>query len=1434
MNTEFTHNPILINKINLSLSTQENIYITDTILYTGVIPDDVNKSIISYIKKNKNLDKSNDTMNNHKSNDAMNNLIKNFYGDKWKTKFKLDTIIKGGNDVYDIGNFNINELKELNISNVLGDNNNLDIDADDLIDDNELDDKSELASKTKITSKTDLDDKNESENKTKTNLNNTSKKINKKTFNLSDVHIFPYDNILELKYKIYVTFNIPIYRQHLFFIHKSTVYPLNYLINIQHENIPINIFDLNNDSKTKVDNIPVDLEFYDKKNLINVMANDKFEILLNLYNKFNVTSFYLVDLEDIINPLKLYEIVKTDKYQMELIYYGFILKYFPMMTYAVFTEYLKNDNNFDIIYPELLPNKKHLIKKLELESYITYKSHEYLEKKDKLDIYSSVINTIIKLINYKQNNLYVVNIRNLFDLLELSESIINCNLYFEHNNRIISVKKTYITEQEIEEIQPLNTVSIKIKMNKEINETMKLVIYMNGNYYIKTEFREESHMDFLSIKKLAVKFVNPLIEMFNNTNSIINNGNKILSIEDNITFIDSNIKFYISEDFTSKKMEIFKEILQQFNSCNIMTQNETNANELEFFFNKGMYKYSIESIEKNLQITNYYSFLSEQAVLQKWNTIYTKTKIFNIEVVGNKIKINIKGVSNDIEMNIYILYIHGLINIYKESTIKLKSNEHTNEKSYEKNLKNLKIQDPLLYDFKKIYNSDKIYSKICQKPYQPVIISNDEYNKLKPEAKEKTVKYWNYTTQKEVWYNCPNAKYPYLKFIIKQHPKDFCIPCCKKLDISVENINLEKQKIHNTCLSKHIYSTEKTNVTKNSSYISGYGKDIEIGRLSRLPEHTLEPLFFDIYSESGDIDQECTTKDGYYLFGIDQTYGLYTNFGLLNTIAHSLNFSPGEFILEICKKIKTNQNYFKMLLHGNIYNYFDSIKDLIKLFSNLSINQVASELDNIPMDDILTDIAYYYFNLNIIKFVDTEKEKIKLLLPKYLNDYNSMFPTTFKYLITLTYKNKIYPVYIFNTQLYKQSGIINTKIYSYNSGLISIIKSIVKKTISQNINEYNKKYTLDIIKEFCSSLKYNIDLYYMNKEGYCYAVNISYKNKVIYFPIEKSFCSDNNIHYLPYDGKNTVDYDIYDSFIKVLNNWNIKKSKDAKLPTDITLYNIITCEKWLNINKTLRVIGFECNNKQYFINEITKINASKINDVPFQVLLFNPHTINMAISRYDNNAKISKNFHDLPMAKYRYNIDNIVLLHFINIFKSSRNEKIRDKMIKEIIKNKDIKNTNSLNNLMENLESENDRHKLSSIIYEYTNNHKNKKIMISDIDITIFDFDNLELKKMRLLPPDKLAQHLRKIASTFVKIEKKVKLSDFPNIIETCGKSEYCYKNKLIVTEKILKNVIDVIVSSAENETTWDQMFNILTIQQTLNIFKFIKRKNEILSTEIF
>ena len=1083
------------------------------------------------------------------------------------------------------------------------------------------------------------------------------------------------------------------------------------------------------------------------------------------------------------------------------------------------------------------------MRKYNLQTDITEQAYETDDKDINKNLYSSITQTTISINNYNQDIEYVISIRNLFDIIELNSAITYCkaNVLYENNN--LMLKKSYMNEKEPLDIIPINSVLIKIKINPDTNENMRIILFKNGNYLIKTNWREENYMDFKKITKIVSEKINPIIKMINNMDEYVKyNQVQLLEVyEKNITFTETAISFYYDADVTESRFNLIKNILEDYKKAGIVISKENVSLGYEFFFKKGMYKYDSSRLEKVISIDNYYDYLSNGVIYQKWETIFEKTRLLQILNISSKLKITISGIRNDTEMNIFYLYLKGLLFTYNEHAkkIKLISDEIVQTKS-KRSLKTLKYQDPLLYDFKKIYNTNIVYSRKCQKQYQPIILSDEEYDKLSKDKKDKTTRYWNFTKEKPVWYNCPNPKYPYLKFITKIHPKDFCIPCCKKIEMS-EKVNKKKQEIHNTCLTEHIYTGEKVNLTKGSHYIASYGKNIEIGRISRLPENTLEPLFFDTYSPEGGVDQECTTADGYYLLGIKQNTIHINDVGMIFSIAHAINMSIDAFLTEAAKRIKKNPDKFRVLLDGNIGLYFSSNNDLADAVSILNKDSelIPNNYHSIPWNELFISIAYYHFGVNIILFMDKQKEMIEMQLPKGLKDPDEMFPESHKNLIVLNRANKYNPVYLFNTEIYKRTGIIDTRLFLNESGIVAILKAVVRKSFyNQNYNKIKNNIDLTVIKELAKDNNININKYYINYNNLCYGIVLSYKNKDIFMPVVESHYplqKNINLAFTPYNGEYNASVEILNNIFKIFNKWNEKISAQNKLE-GINIYPNLEIQQWLKLQN--EIIGLSINNINYFIKPISEKEAIKYIKKPIQTLMYHPYKINQLINMVKNGSikpginsdiaiKTEKNM-------YEHYLYNIYLLHIIKTLNKERDKVIRKKINTLIVKTKFDKDMSDIREFIKNIKDDEDKIKLKNLLSKYLTEHHDKKKLLDDIDNSYFNFDKLILEKFKSMPLNKVKASLYDLSKQFVKIGSIPKNFKFPNILVTCkGKDvNYCSENKLIMEKNKLDDIIDVLSHDIINPTKWKWLFNSIFIEKYVQYFKFIARKNETIEVE--
>ena len=1266
---------------------------------------------------------------------------------------------------------------------------------------------------------------------------------------VTDIELFPDDNILDFKNKIYLTTDIPIYRQHLYFVNRNRTTPANYTVRRNNNVVPVDITSLidfykndtsKNDRRDSIEGIPVDLTLYANKSFTTVTAEDTFSLLVT--NDTHV--YYLVDLASLI-PTDLYTRIHKDRYQLDVVYYGFIQLYFPMLTPAVFNDYLKNEKAISELYPTLKRSKRELQSVVNLETDIAAESYAAFDNPN-ADVFSSITSTTLSVSKNWREKEHVLILRNIFDLLELNEQVTyaKCCIPLQENQYVVC-KKSYQFDKEPRDNPQIDTLMYKIRTNQDTNEHVRLILYKNGNYLIRTEWREERHMDFKAITALVSSVVNPVIKKINQLGSTVKHTDIQLPeiTKDSVIFTETDIVFYYDEDMTETRFAVIKQILEDYRKAEIITQRESLTVGLDFYFNKGMHKYDSKRLEKTIGVNNYYEYLSNGAVKQKWDTVFERTRVFNVSNAASKLRMAISGIRNDLEMQIFYTYLLGLLSIYENNAPKRNIDEAMQQKA-KKTLKNLKIQDPILYDFKKIYKSNVVYSKICQKPYQPLILTESEYRDLSKAKQETAVKYWNFTKEKPAWYSCPNAKYPFIKFITKVHPRDYCIPCCKKIQMS-ENVNIKRQEIHSECLKSFKYTGEKVSLTKGSHYIATYGKDIETGRISRLPEHTLEPLFFDTHSTSA-ADQECATADGYYLFGVDQHLPAVRGIGLLFCLVHALGSTVAGFLTECAMRVKKDQTRFKIILDGEITRYFSSADALAQAISNLGGNLVSNAELDIDWNQLFKSLAYNYYGINVIQFVDRERGTIDLQMPRGLRTPQELFPDGFKNLVVVTRKGLFYPVYLLNTELFKRTGVIDSRLYLNESGLMIIIRAVVVKHFENTTaGGIKKSIDLSVVKRFVKQSGLKLTAYFVNSSNLCYAVLAGLSggssgsnekktsksesrvnkgvSKGVYFPIDASYYSlDRSVELIfkPYSDQYACSKDDLLALVDKYNQWVGKQSAAAGFGKT-AMFPLIETNKNLVVDG--RAIGFTSGGLNYYHQASQAAQAST-------KLMYDPVFINKIISTGQVGLQSSVK-QDTDQAMYHHYAHSLILLHFIDVFNKQRNHGLRRSFLTTVMKTNFDKNTDRLGAFIEKVPRVEDQVKLKAIVNDYAIS-RNKKQLVQDLASAYFLFDRIEIEKIKKMTKKEAAAKLHQIARDFVMVG-NVKVKSFPTTLVICGSSGYCASGRLQVTKQQLSDSIDVIAQHITDEMKSKWIFNSVFINRGLSMLKFIRRKHELVTVEL-
>lgn len=1419
MSNIFTNNPIKINIIDINKT------ITKTLIFLGTIPDNVNNEIMKIGKS--------------KYNEI---IIQKFYGKNWKM---ILCINKSGGDDNDAATQDDNATATQDDNAAASDFDEFNFDNKQLKDDT-------IHKKLKPGKKDKPDIQANTNQYTLLKANSIDDYENKVNYITNkDISIYPEDNILDLKKKLFYFLGISIFKQHIWFSYQKKNIALYYSVLLNNEIFNVSVDDiLNNDILKKIENIPINNYFYQNKNFIKIKAYDTFSTLEEIYHKYGVTEYNLLDLDLFIKQQDS-KVATIDNFQLELIYYGFIIIYWPMLSYNAFYEYMNNKDNFHVYFPNIEPNINILFEKYKLEKNIIDIKYDLINNKESINklkkikdlLNISITHSIISVLSYGNSKDKIISLRNLFDILQLSDTIIACKYVFNYNGKLFTIHKVFKNNKKIKDIINVESLIIKIKINTETLEYLNIVLYNNGNYIIKSHWREEYYYNFDDIYRESMKYSIDIINHINSLkNNVIVNGKTLpLLTKQNSVISEINININYNKSINNEEFDILKSVLSDFHKAGIVNiKTLENINILEYYFIKGMYQFDAERIEKSIVINNYYNYLIDGVIQNKWTTIFEQNRVVKITHRYADIKFEINGIKYS-EFFTFFNFILTLFDIYQSQIIKtpsIVSNVDLHNNINKKKLKNLKEQDPVLYNFKKYYKTENVYSKICQKPYQPLMINKEAYDLLPADKKKNTIKYWNFTTNKDTFYTCPNLKYPYVKFIVNRHPKNFCIPCCKKTQI-LENTKEARKLIYDICIKDHIYTKKEKVITLGSRYISSYGKYTESGRISKLPENTLESLFYETFSNiSNGIDNECTLKSGYYIFGVEQIYNSINN-GVLYSLAHATDNNIIDLINKFINLIKSDPSKFNILLDGEIYKYFNNYNIFIDIIIDTFISNSLQEPNNIPWNFIFINMSFIYMDI-IFTVFDDNKNTVNLILPDYITDEKYYMTQTHNHIILIKQNNFYNPIYLLDTDEFFKFKIFTLKVFNEKHNIIQIISNLISASNKKNkklVSEFN----IQTIEKFIKTKKISIETVYINQLNMVYYICLKDNKTYIYLPIELSFYTSKE-YKISYDLINRkltkCSIDILVNFIKTFNQW-------INTSNLVLEYPLLEIEKWIclskyekDINDNSVIIGFIYNNLHFYCSDITLKKALLIQNCPIFPIFYDPDDINKVIynKEYPTKNTLTKN---ISKSIYNTNIYKLILLEFMTYFNKQKNNELRKKIKKYLLISLD-KNSNDINKyLTELINIPDDVDKLNIQILDYYQNHNDKVILFNEIDNISYKFDQETLEYLKKLKNHKsIVSELTKISNnlfTFGDIN-KLKNFEFPNMFAACGtniksnsnnENSYCNKNKLIIEKKTLYNMLNIFAADIMNPVKEKWLFSNILIDNVISYFKFIKRIDE-------
>lgn len=941
---------------------------------------------------------------------------------------------------------------------------------------------------------------------------------------LSQVTIFPEDRVSDFKEKVQLATGIPPFRQHIFYHDaEKQAHPLYYQVRTER---PL-IVDLAQDLKLpRVAGIPVRQEVYQERDSLFVQARDHFYTMGQLAEE-GIHEFNLVDLQEYTGSLSS---IASDSHQLGLVYYGFVAIYYPMLNWDAFQVYM-SEGSLAQAYPELQPNPNTLDKRYKAETTLLraeHKARKYTNVLSAPSIKSSILQS--------KFNQAIVNIQNLHSRLVTSEDVplIRTRIYHEYKPLIITKLHKEAGETAFEHLKfrlqmpDVSSIILGIRLRRSAGKTSQrhnyaiLVIRAYGPLQLRTAWAEDDHMTFKELAELSVT-VNKQIEAINALGrEVLTSSYQLPELApQNTKYSSLTLHIFWQQSLNNDQFQVMKQAFQDdFPSgvvASVTSEETVPVGTFMFRYLKGMvYDELATPADYNYgpDLDNY-DYLINAKSRVRWLAAYGQGRTCAIVTRTADTRIEIQDVreAEFEQIRAYVAFKLASLSFGKNS--RQFSNDSSSGNINTKNLlKLLKVRDPELFNFRQ-HSSEVVFSRICQREHQPVPLNESEYKNFVKDPKNKKlrpIKYHNFTTQTPMYYVCPNARFPHLSFITGQHPKDFCLPCCKKTLLEGAQ-NTKKGVQHNVCLESGRYTDSASESGANSRYIMNYGKSIEINRLGHLPDLLLRYFLYNSQILTG-VDIHDISKSAYYLYGIPQHSGPVSDIGVLFAAANALEITTEALLKDLRGYLKDHPEQYSSLLQGRLPDYFADVDDfknsLISIDASQNRTATARATRFTSWNEVVLELLRAAKGIETIILEDTaldtagtshksdSRDGIDFILPRQVQHSKEIFTRADveKFMVLLRKTKRVrnlfssnyvyFPIYQVTPQAFFRNSSIDVRLYSLGDDMTKLLEQMTQEVLDQQ--RLKMDMTLDEIDEMVKPMSLGITELYTNHKGQVHMV----------------------------------------------------------------------------------------------------------------------------------------------------------------------------------------------------------------------------------------------------------------------------------------------------------------------------------------------------------
>ena len=515
----------------------------------------------------------------------------------------------------------------------------------------------------------------------------------------TDIAVYPEDTIADLRRKIFCATGVFPYNQHLFYYYngEGPYYP--YQITLDSAPIPVDWRMLKSQSgsaltgKTLLAGMAVDPDLENQKESITVEALDFFTAL-GPAPLVRMSAAYFVDLYQALPPLTSserrndgLENVLRDKYQLDLLYYGSVIKYWPALSQSALVEALTS-RDLDA-YPLLFPDLAATTAKVQEAQSISNEASKWkpaasLSGRKATAITSATLRATPGAARMK------FAVRNVFDSILVSlelpvlvakfdSSTISANYWagspatLEAStlrrqgalSNIATAVKRHVTSYspavahaiDVFVAQPLKKEAFAAYImpqaeantrfdgapGKTVDQGVRFTAYADGSYAISSTWREDARIDFSDVLVEISEITRPLVAKINSLGALaFPIGGHILDLagarENNkqIALGSITVSAFWQQALTDSEFKELKEGFRRYERAGVIAVKGLQAsNMFTFSFTKGIIAYDnapgvaakLSSPETGAPKTgaavNAYVWLTDPDVEAKWSAAFS-------------------------------------------------------------------------------------------------------------------------------------------------------------------------------------------------------------------------------------------------------------------------------------------------------------------------------------------------------------------------------------------------------------------------------------------------------------------------------------------------------------------------------------------------------------------------------------------------------------------------------------------------------------------------------------------------------------------------------------------------------------------------------------------------------------------------------------------